>query len=166
MSGTASHLNLTIITLLNCIPGGHSRMSADIFCLYYDPVYPFLFQNFNVKFHSFCALCAHFKQFYQFSANFHSNLTKFTPNYNYFENLTPKKAHSFLNPIINDPFFTKSYNECLLFSFSCRNIPVTFIFECDFHAIYITQSDSATFWFASYTNIYFNVISTLHFELK
>ena len=76
---------------------GTSHLSADIICQYYDSLFsqilhpmthffttihtrwPFFFQNFNVKFQ----ICTYFKTFVNFQlkeANFHSKLTKFTPN--------------------------------------------------------------------------------------
>ena len=67
----------------------------------------FFFQNFNVKFQIFRALCAHFTIFVNFQlkkANFHWNLTKFTPNDPFLEKFRLKQANFGTTP--NDPLFS------------------------------------------------------------
>ena len=111
------------------LPGdGHSHMSADIICLYYDPFFyanltpnypifhysphrmtPF-FQNFNLKFNFFCVLRGHFKNVVNFQwkkANFTQiwqNLHRMTL---YFGKFTPKKAQFFWIPHPMTPLFLR-----------------------------------------------------------
>ena len=92
------------------------------------------FQNFNGKFQISRAHCAHFKIFVQISAEkgeLCSNLTKFTPNDPLFWEVYTKEGKIFWIPPPMTLFFpTKSYTKFPLFSFSRRQIPVTFVLEC------------------------------------
>ena len=131
--------------------GGHSDMSANIICMYNDPLFtqilhpmtPFfttvhtqwtLFQNFNVKFQICLALNAQFKNFVNFKlkkANFHSNLTNLHQMTSFLTSLHQKRPNFVWIPHPMTPFFLR--NPTLvspMFLFSGRCIPVTFIFEC------------------------------------
>ena len=93
----------------------------------------FFFHNFNVKFQIFRALRPHFKIFANFQlekVNFHSNLTKITPNDPLLWEVHTKKGPLFGISHPMTPFYYQILHECPLFSFFGRHIPFTFIFEC------------------------------------
>ena len=144
--------------LLEFLPsrgGGHSHLSVDIICLYYDPLFKanlvtqwprfslqstlnnLFFQNFNVKFQiraQFVRSAGTKGIFTQIQQNLHQ-MTPFLGTFTHTH--TKKKLFFFLNPTPAQwPFFYKIPHWMPpgpLLSFSGRhiyNIPVTFIFEC------------------------------------
>ena len=93
--------------------------------------------KFYIKIANFCALRAHFEKFNNFVAILTENLQILPWNFIFAHWMTPifgsphQKKPPFFGAHTEWPlFWTKSYTERPLFSFSNRHLYVTFIFEC------------------------------------